>query len=273
MAPTARFRVFLAIVTASLSACLSCESFAGEIEHPATAPAPSVPATRPARASADLDLQLINASGSQNVARVKALLDEGADVNARGGEALYRAACRERVEIAKLLIAHGAKAQAQCIAGWTALHWAAARGHADLVDLILDSGAPVNPLVGPSALSVAASRGQAQVVILLLGRGADAKARSDGGSTALHAAAFSGDVFTIQLLIGGGADVNARDNNGNTPLIEAIESHEKDAAVFLLSSGADINSKDNAGKSVLTRARQTGTKELVDMLLERGAKE
>jgi len=269
---TPHFGLILLILAASLPLWQSGPSFGAEKTGPTTAPAaPGNPP--PHRADPALDLALINAAGSRDVERVKALLDQGADVNAMNGAALYRAVTRERVDIAKLLLARGAKANTQCSAGWTALHWAAARGHTDLVDLILDAGAPVNPDEGPSALYVAASRGQAEVVILLLGRGASATATDDDGSTPLHAAAEVGHVFSIQLLIGGGADVNARDDTGRTPLFWAIQGHKKDAVVFLLSSGADVNAKTNSGTSLLRCARDIGAPELVDMLVERGAKE
>jgi ankyrin repeat protein len=269
--PVAHSPVFLLVLTASIPLWQS-GSIAAEKAGPTTAPA--VPESAPPpRADAALDLKLIDAAGSRNVERVKALLDQGADVNARNGEALFRAVTRQRVEIAKLLIARGAKPTAQCGAGWTALHWAAPLGQTDLVDLILDTGALVDPAAGPSPLHVAACHGQAQVVILLLGRGADARAPDSNGATPLHAAASEGSVLTIQLLIGAGADVNGRDASGRTPLFTAIRNNEKDAAVLLLCSGADINARDDSGQSVLKCARDTGTKEMVDMLVERGAKE
>src|SRR5687767_13975433 len=106
---------------------------------------------------------IADAAMQNDVAAVRALLRQGADVNAAQGD------------------------------GMTALHWAAQRGNAELARLLLDSGASLTAgtRIGHyTPLHVAARAGHADVVRVLLDKGADATARTtNSGATALHFAA------------------------------------------------------------------------------------
>lgn len=59
---------------------------------------------------------------------------------------------------------------------------------------------------GDTALHLAASKGQAAVIQLLLGKDVDTTVRNNGGHTALHTAAFHGHMMIMQLLLGKGAE-------------------------------------------------------------------
>ena len=90
--------------------------------------------------AAGAELRLIDAAKRADVAAVSALVKQGLDVNARAGD------------------------------GATALHWAAYRGRADLIQLLIRSHAAVNATndLGVTPLWVAASvRGTATVEALL----------------------------------------------------------------------------------------------------------
>ncbi len=71
--------------------------------------------------------------------------------------------------------------------GMTALHWAAAQGHNNIVKLLLDFGANVNlqNAEGNTPLHLAARNGNLSVVKLLLARGANATVVNRQGQTAL----------------------------------------------------------------------------------------
>ncbi|MEZ4416577.1 MAG: ankyrin repeat domain-containing protein [Gemmatimonadota bacterium] len=150
-----------------------------------------------------------------DIEAVRALLREGADVNAAQGD------------------------------GMTALHWSALSGRAELVSMLLYAGAEVEAatrLGSYTALHLAAQKGLAEVVGVLLDAGADPDALTTTGVTPLHFAAESGDVTTLQALVAAGADVNARDgHSGRTPLMFATGYGRTDAVRALLSAGADVS--------------------------------
>jgi ankyrin repeat protein len=152
----------------------------------------------------------------------------------------------ERGDLAavKALIKDGADVSAALGDGMTALHWAAERGNAELAELLIRAGSNVRAAtrIGSyTPLHLAARSGSAPVVKALLAAGADVATRSDpGGATALHFAATSGSVEAIDLLAGAKADVNAREHEwGQTPLMFAASMNRVEAVKALLKHGAD----------------------------------
>ncbi|HEX8338542.1 MAG TPA: ankyrin repeat domain-containing protein [Pyrinomonadaceae bacterium] len=88
-----------------------------------------------------LNEQLYEAARRGDAAEVKAVLDRGADVNAKfryGATALFKAAERGHTEVVKLLIERGADVGVKdTFYGATALYWATDKGHAGVVRAIL----------------------------------------------------------------------------------------------------------------------------------------
>jgi ankyrin repeat protein len=77
------------------------------------------------------------------------LLNMGAAVNARSTNPmhnmpLHAAAASRNVPIVKLLLDHGASADAQQHGGWTALHAAAQNGDVLMASMLIEAGASVN---------------------------------------------------------------------------------------------------------------------------------
>lgn len=115
-------------------------------------PTPS-PGSSPTPSEGELEKALLQACKDQNFDRVKELLDEGADVNARDGHLrtlLILAAREGAVELVELAISYGADVDAQANDGWTALHFAAYTylgqpvGHLRIAELLIKAGADVN---------------------------------------------------------------------------------------------------------------------------------
>lgn len=92
-----------------------------------------------------LNEQLYEAARKGDAAEVKALLDKGADVNAKfryGATALFKAAERGHTEVVKLLIERGADVTVKdTFYGANALYWAMDKGHTGVVRAILAKSA------------------------------------------------------------------------------------------------------------------------------------
>lgn len=76
----------------------------------------------------------------------------------------------------------------------------------------------MHPQFGSTPLSLATLYGRAEVVDLLIESGADVNARNRDMNTALHAAAFLGHLEIFNILIESGADPQAKNFEGKTPL-------------------------------------------------------
>jgi len=157
---------------------------------------------------------VIEAARSGDKEAVRALLKQGADVNAAEGD------------------------------GTTALHWAARAGDAELVQMLLYAGTNVKATTRLGAytpLMMAAQAGHSAVVAALLTGGSDVKATSTTGTTPLMFAAQSGDPRTVTMLVEGGSDVDARETAmGQTPLMFAAAYNRVDVVKLLLARGAEI---------------------------------
>jgi ankyrin repeat protein len=146
----------------------------------------------------------------------------------------------------------------------TALMWAAAQKHPDVVAALIKAGADVR----------ARSRTYAQTVTSEVTQRAGREELNysvpRGGSTPLLFAARSGDVESLRLLLQAGAGVNDALPDGMTALIEAAHSGQEGAGMLLLDNGADPNAHD-VGYTALHAAVLRGGLNLVKALLAHGA--
>ena len=142
-----------------------------------------------------------------DVAAVTSALDKGAAVNEIDGvTALYIACEGGNVELAKLLISHGADVNLPVSWQRTPLYAANKGGYADIVKLLLENGANPNQLAkAQTPLHVAAENGCLQCVIDLLDAGADVNALTSNGSPPIHLAKLSGHDDVVAYLRSHGA--------------------------------------------------------------------
>ena len=124
-----------------------------------------------------------------------------------------------------------------------------------------------------TALWIAAAKGHFDVVRLLIEQNAEVDGKTLTNSTPLRAAAFDGHLDIVRCLVENGADVNARTNFNSTPLMLTCHNGHLDVASYLVKHGANINLQDNKGCSCLHRALEGGHVQLACELLALGAKQ
>jgi ankyrin repeat protein len=90
---------------------------------------------------------------------------------------------------------------------------------------------------GRTPLHLAATHCHTNVVALLLDKGAKIDPRAAGGTTPLHLAAQGGCVEVVNLLLAKGAKVNARDDQNRTPLDRAMQWHQDAVAELIRQHG------------------------------------
>ncbi|KAJ7887644.1 ankyrin repeat-containing domain protein [Mycena olivaceomarginata] len=186
------------------------------------------------------------------------LLKRGVAVNASGGRckfALHAALTNRRGEIARLLIEKRRRSR---------------RGHEDLVQLLINSGADPNAH-GGMALLQASRDGHENAVRLLLKHGADVNTRDINYWSAIAAAASGGHEQIVRLLIENGANVNAPGGQYGTALAEAADAGHENIVEVLIHNGADINTNDGEHWTALVAASQAGHENIVRFLLENAA--
>jgi ankyrin repeat protein len=140
--------------------------------------------------------------------------------------------------------------------------------------MLVRHGADVNgaePRGGQTALMWAAAESHADVVAGLVEMGANVNAASRAGFTPLVFATTRGDVPSIKTLLKAGANPSVVLASGARPLIVAMSYGHTAAALALLEGGAEIGSRDRAGNTTLHLAAQGGDMSLVRALIAKGA--
>jgi uncharacterized protein len=129
--------------------------------------------------------------------------------------------------------------------GQTALMWAAAEGHAPVVEALVQAGANVKAasLAGFTPLVFAALKDDAKSVRTLIAAGADAKYALPSGTQALMVAAAYKSMTAATALAEAGADPNIADAAGNTPLHLAADAGNLELVRTLLARGANANAR------------------------------
>lgn len=100
------------------------------------------------------------------------------------------------------------------ISSETPLHTAAAMGYDECVQLLIEHGASMEVLMGPTkmtALHLAAQDGNVESLQLLVDGGANAEAKNVRGQTALHLAALAQSPETVEVLLKAGKKLSTVD--------------------------------------------------------------
>ena len=143
---------------------------------------------------------------------------------------LYEVALMGHIDVAKTLIEAGANVNhAEPHHRITVLHRAARAGHLELIQVLLTSGAELDQKDdgGWSALYWASAHGHADVVRHLIQQAADLSVKDLRYSrTSLHQATMNRHRETVKALVEGGVDINATAGDGYTALDMAISRYK-----------------------------------------------
>jgi hypothetical protein len=157
----------------------------------------------PAARAQNLNEDFLAAARKGDVAKLKELLDKGADVNAKtqyGATALAYACDKGHIEVVKLLLERGANVNVKdTFYGEMPLGWALQRNNVEVLKLLLDKGAQGRERV----LMYGVQTNKIEIVKVALDKGNELK--SEALSKALAAATTAKQTEIVELLKKSGA--------------------------------------------------------------------
>jgi ankyrin repeat protein len=206
-----------------------------------------------------------------NLAKMRALLARGANVNAKSQTertAFLVAASYPRSDGAlRLLLEHGADVHAQDRAGATALSLAARSADIGVLSFLAGRGLDSGSLT-PGARRVGLTRWDRATTDFLISQGLNPAPDVLVTTATWHPTAL------VDRWIGAGADVNAKNaaQYGRTPLLTAVTSERAGAETLttLLNHGADPNTPTTEGETPLDWAVYKGDRAKIQVLEAHG---
>ncbi|CAI9758917.1 unnamed protein product [Fraxinus pennsylvanica] len=178
---------------------------------------------------------------NNRTAAAQYIIEHGADVHAAdhtGQTALHWSAVRGAIQVAELLLQEGARVNAADMYGYQTTHVAAQYGQTAFIYHIVtkwnaDPDIPDND--GRSPLHWAAYKGFADCIRLLLFLDAYRGRQDKEGCTPLHWAAIRGNLEACTVLVQAGKkeDLMIADNTGLTPAQLASDKNHRQVAFFL----------------------------------------
>ncbi|OIW18604.1 hypothetical protein TanjilG_13356 [Lupinus angustifolius] len=178
---------------------------------------------------------------NNRTAAAQYIIEHGGDVNAAdhtGQTALHWSAVRGAIQVAELLLQEGARVNAADMNGYQTTHVAAQYGQTAFLYHVVskwnaDPDVPDND--GRSPLHWAAYKGFADSIRLLLFLDAHRGRQDKEGCTPLHWAAIRGNMEACTVLVQAGKkeDLMVTDNTGLTPAQLASDKNHRQVAFFL----------------------------------------
>jgi pectate lyase len=235
------------------------------------------------------------------LAGVKALLEQGVDVNAqddKGITPLHYAVQGDHRELVELLIVNGADINSKDKEGYTSLYYAVWNEDKDMVEFLVTKGADIHlvPEKDYPLLNYAVWSGDRDIVEILVADGARFDVKDQDGWTAFryaasqgnrelveffvvsgadvssfHMVACMGDLARVESFVEEGADVDIKDELGWTPLHWAASTGQEEVAEFLIANGANVNVGAYNNRTPLHQAAQAGWRKLAELFISEGA--
>jgi uncharacterized protein len=210
--------------------------------------------------------QFFDAIKAGNVDEVRQLVQQDASLkqarDASGASAVLAAAYNMKPDVVNALLELGAPVD---------IFEASVLGKVDRIQEILKaSPARVSEHApdGFTPVALAAFFGQPAAVKALIAAGADvnAAAKNPLKVAALHAAVAGGKLEIVKAVLEAGADPNAQQQSGFRPIHEAGTKANRALAELLLAHGADPSLPNDAGTNAIDLAREKGHADFADWL-------
>ena len=138
------------------------------------------------------------------------------------------------------VISQGGRVTARAPRGFTPLLAAAQNGHTDICGLLLAYGSNVHEVVSDTkftALHFAAGRGHNATLEALLSWGAEVNLQAHLGMAPLHVACAEGNLLCVLTLLKAGASLTLADNEGNLPIHAAARNNRVEIVRIFLEHG------------------------------------
>uniref|UniRef100_A0A671Z148 Ankyrin 3 n=1 Tax=Sparus aurata TaxID=8175 RepID=A0A671Z148_SPAAU len=177
-------------------------------------------------------------------------------------------------QVVEILLDRGAPFLSKTKNGLSPLHMATQGDHLNCVQLLLQHDVPVDDVTNDylTALHVAAHCGHYKVAKLIVDKKANPNAKALNGFTPLHIACKKNRVKVMELLLKHGASIQAVTESGLTPIhVAAFMGHEN-IVHALTHHGASPNTTNVRGETALHMAARAGQADVVRYLLKNGAK-
>lgn len=222
--------------------------------------------------------RVFRAASSCDGLELRRLLKAGSPtkfVNEKGRTALHFAAARGQADMVRDLLAVEIDVDLKDKDGRTALLRAAAAGAWEVVILLCEAGADVNATAANGSTTLhywAGGRGRADAFIALRKAGVFINARTSGRWTPLHVAAARGHTAGVAQLLKAGATVDAVRERGYLPIHDAAANgHGEIVALLISSSRVPVDYLAGDGSTPLLLAAASGSVSACDVLLANGA--
>ena len=216
----------------------------------------------------DTPLHIAAAGGQKECVEALLQLDAPTSLKNAAGKTALRLACEgEHASIVKI-VGKSASLLATTKDGDTPLHIAAASGHKECVEALLQLDAPTSlkNAAGKTALHITCEKGHASIV-KIVGKSASLLATTKDGDTPLHIAAARGHKECVEALLQLDAPTSLKNAAGKTALRLACEG-EHASIVKIVGKSASLLATTKDGDTPLHIAAASGHKECVEALLQ-----
>jgi len=145
------------------------------------------------------------------------------------------------VEIVRMLLEKGVRADEKDACLNTPLMWAAFNGYTEAASLLLEKGADIHAQnnVGYNAITYAGYNGQIDTLKLLFQKGARIEDKNQYLDNALTWASYNGHYSVVKFLVENGADINIVNSNNFTPLTLALKKNHYSIITILQNAQRD----------------------------------